>query len=84
MEDSQKKFEKEEEKFIPKPAPKKKKKMDPDDEKIDTSFDSDSLALYGASLSEQLDTQTPGEEKFTPSLRHSKVNYFKTGKNKVG
>ena len=67
MEDSQKKIEKEEEKFIPKPAPIKKKKIDPDDEKIDTSFDSDSLALYGASLSEQLDTQTPGEEKFTPS-----------------
>ena len=56
MEDSQKKFDIEEEKFIPKPAPKKKKKIDPDDEKIDTSFDSESLALYGASLSEQLDT----------------------------
>ena len=67
MEVSQKKFEKEEEKFIPKPQPKKVKKVEPDDEHIDTNFDAGDLAMYGATLSEQLDTQTPGEEKFTPS-----------------
>ena len=57
MEDKQQKFEKEAEKFIPKPKPIKAKKVDPDDEKIDTSFDQESLALYGATLTEELETK---------------------------
>lgn len=57
MEANSNKFDLEAEKFIPKPKPLVKPKVDPEDEKIDTNFDEDSLAAYGAILSEQLDTQ---------------------------
>eukprot|EP00356_Strombidium_inclinatum_P014323 CAMPEP_0170484410 /NCGR_PEP_ID=MMETSP0208-20121228/3889_1 /TAXON_ID=197538 /ORGANISM="Strombidium inclinatum, Strain S3" /LENGTH=109 /DNA_ID=CAMNT_0010757739 /DNA_START=560 /DNA_END=889 /DNA_ORIENTATION=- len=48
------------------PKPVKKKELDENDDKLDTNFDDDSLSVYGAMLTEQLETSKPGHEKATP------------------
>lgn len=46
--------------------PKMKIKKEDPDEKLDTNFDSDSLQVYGAMLSEQLEKGEPGKEIARP------------------
>ena len=68
------KFEKEEKEFIPEEdVPVKKVIKVKQEEKVSTKFDDDSLAVYGALLSDSLDSQKPGEENATPSAQVEKI-----------
>lgn len=74
MESQSQKFEKEEKKFIPKAQSKKPIITESEiEEKIDPNFDENSLALYGALLSDSLDAAKPGHERAIPKLKVEKV-----------
>ena len=69
MQEQSDKIEKNEKRFIPDEKPKEKKEIVTEkdiEEKIDMNFDENSLAVYGALLSEQLDKGEPGKEVATP------------------
>lgn len=69
MEEQTTKIEKEEKKFI-KPVIIKKPVITEKEieEKIDPNFDDDSLTIYGALLTDQLDQGAPGEEVAAPKI----------------
>ena len=74
MESQSQKFEKEAQKFIPKPKSNKPVITESEiEEKIDPNFDDNSLALYGALLSDSLDAAKPGHERAIPKLKVEKV-----------
>ena len=67
MEEKVEKFEKDEKDFIPEDKPKvDKKKKVKQEEKVTTKFDEDSLTVYGALLSDSLESMEPGKEQATP------------------
>ena len=68
LEQKSKRDDKKAKKFIkPKKAKVVKKKVEKKDEKLSSKFDDDSLAVYGALLSESLDAAPEGEEVANPA-----------------
>ena len=68
LEQKSKRDDKKAKKFIkPKKTKVVKKKVEKKDEKLSSKFDDDSLAVYGALLSESLDAAPEGEEVANPA-----------------
>jgi len=74
IEEKNEKFEKDEKEFIQEDKPKvDKNKKVKQEEKVTTKFDEDSLTVYGALLSDSLDSMERGKEQATPQALIEKV-----------